>query len=499
MNKIYYTAVCICFGVFAQAQTLQDAIRYTRQTIGGTARSIGVGGSMSAIGADYSVLSLNPAGLGAYRKNQYVFTLGYQNARSTSDFTNSNSAGLLIARSKNNININNAGYVSVNRPLGRKWKTTNWTIGLNRLANFNQTIEYSGISEGSLADRFLETAVDNGINDPWGDQLADEVGMIYTVEDDQGTFITNDVPVGALLSKSQRIERRGAMQELMIGLGGNYKEKFLLGASLGFPFIRYEETKSYTENDRNADIPVYQSIVYEESLKTDGTGIHAKVGVIFMPSIDPRNWAKVRLGLAIQTPTSFVLTDEFTADLSYRAQDLSDPNNPFNGGTAESPLGESEYNFNTPWRFSGGAGLILGRKGFVSTDIEYLNYGATGFDLNLGDGDPANQAFEDALNKQIEDGLQSALNIRLGGELALHPFRLRAGYQLLGASRKDGDPQQLLSAGIGFNTGRFYIDLAVRQSVRQERYLPYTSRFSDDPVIAIEARQLAGFLTVGFR
>ena len=492
MQRLFLAILFTSWLAVGYGQTLNDAIRYTFHNQGGTARYLSTGGSMSAIGGDLSAISSNPAGLGVYKSTQYAVTLGWQNHQSSALYTNSVNTKL-ANKDYANLNLNNAGYVSAGRPIGLSWKTTNWAIGMNRLVDFNQDISYSGSNEGSLADRFLETAVDNGITDPWGDILADDVGMIYTGEDDQGTFLTNDVPSGAILNKTQTIQRRGALQELFVGFGGNYKDKLLLGAYVGFPFINFTEKKTYLEDDRDRDIPVYEQVSFEESLKTNGAGINAKVGLIYMPT------RQMRVGLAVHSPTSYVLTDEFTADLSYRATDLSDPDNPFEGGTAESPQGESEYNFSTPWRFSGGLGYIIGRLGFISADIEYVDYASTGFNLNLNGNDPANQAFEDALNQEINSELGSAVHVRLGGELRLKPFKLRAGYTILGATLKNGKKRSFFSTGLGYNHRRFYVSLAVQQLAGFERYLPYTSRYSDDPVIEVSQSGYRALLTFGFR
>ncbi len=43
------------------AQNVGDAVRYSQFEYGGTARNIGVGNTMGAIGADMSAISSNPA------------------------------------------------------------------------------------------------------------------------------------------------------------------------------------------------------------------------------------------------------------------------------------------------------------------------------------------------------------------------------------------------------------------------------------------------------
>ena len=60
----------IIFSVSIFAQDEVDILRYSQYQIGGTARSIGYGGAVGSLGADFSALTVNPAGIGLYRKSE---------------------------------------------------------------------------------------------------------------------------------------------------------------------------------------------------------------------------------------------------------------------------------------------------------------------------------------------------------------------------------------------------------------------------------------------
>ena len=47
-----------------------------RQDLGGTARSMGVGGAYSSVGADMSSMTSNPAGLALYRSHEFSLSAG---------------------------------------------------------------------------------------------------------------------------------------------------------------------------------------------------------------------------------------------------------------------------------------------------------------------------------------------------------------------------------------------------------------------------------------
>lgn len=49
-------------------ETYQDT-KFAENSLTGTARYVGMGGAMEALGADISTISSNPAGLGLFRKS----------------------------------------------------------------------------------------------------------------------------------------------------------------------------------------------------------------------------------------------------------------------------------------------------------------------------------------------------------------------------------------------------------------------------------------------
>src|SRR4051812_9984565 len=83
-----YFLIFIFFGINVMAQSpsgyVFDAANFSKTTSGGTARFQGLAGAGTALGADLTSASLNPAGLGFYRKSDVSFTggLGFINSSS---------------------------------------------------------------------------------------------------------------------------------------------------------------------------------------------------------------------------------------------------------------------------------------------------------------------------------------------------------------------------------------------------------------------------------
>ena len=59
------------------AQTVYDAAKITGKDLNGTARFVGMGGAMGALGGDISTIGTNPAGIGIYRSNDFMTSFGF--------------------------------------------------------------------------------------------------------------------------------------------------------------------------------------------------------------------------------------------------------------------------------------------------------------------------------------------------------------------------------------------------------------------------------------
>ncbi|NJK83139.1 MAG: hypothetical protein HC912_04275 [Saprospiraceae bacterium] len=294
-----------------------------------------------------------------------------------------------------------------------------------------------------------------------------------------------------LVPKKQEVTRRGAIQELLISIGGNFKERFLIGASVGLPFLNYRETKVYEEVDTDNEIDIFENLTFRENLTTTGVGINAKLGITILLN------NKIRFGVAVHTPTAFDLEDTFTTDMDYV---FNDPVNGIIAGRGVSPDGQFSYRLNTPWRFIGGAGFIVGQSGFISTELEWVNFGKANFNLTANSTNPDDAAFETELNTQITNRFNSGINWRVGGEIAADPFRLRAGIGV-GFQPEAGQSgiNQFYSAGIGYRKERFFTDIAYRLSFIEENYIPYLTSIANQQSVLVDYTDQRLLWTVGFK
>jgi hypothetical protein len=481
-------AIIATTAIGLRAQTVGDALRFGYYEVYGTARNVGVGGSISALGTDFSAIGINPAGLALYRKSEVMLSPSLL-ITDTESALLAGSDRPLSTDSRTNFNISNAGFVFAGRPRGSKWKSSNFALGVNRIANFNQQFFYEGSSEGSIVDRFQEQANSFDDLDPFESELAFNAGALLCCDADN--LYRSDVelaPPGAEIARQEVVTTRGSINELVFGFAGNYDDQISIGATIGVPFVTYTAERIYQEEDAgegpDGDIPFFDELTYRYDLTTTGVGLNLKLGFIY------RLNQMVRFGLAAHTPSIFWLDDSFRAEMEYQFTE----ENITNVGEEQSPDGLFEYQLRTPWRLIGSTGFVLGKRGFITGEFEWVDYGNLQFDLD---------EFADTqreVNRAINEDLGSAFNVRLGGEFAIERFRLRGGFGLMQSPLEDDDTiNYSYSFGAGLRERSFYLDFAYRINQINETYIPYETAEAAVQLVDNDVQNDQFLLTLGFR
>lgn len=479
---------------YINAQTLLDAVRFSNLEVGGTARTAGIGGGIGALGADFSVLSTNPAGLAAFRRSEFTFTPSFE--RISNDGNLEGSINGSQTANKNNFNFNNLGLVFSSRPMASKWTTSVFGIGINRLANFHERTYFEGTSLGSITDRWIEGSdfVPPTQLNAFEENLAYLTSAIYEPDADNlylSDFIDGNGEFGNIpVDKSQRITRTGRYTELVFSYAGNFKEKLMIGATLGIPFLNYEENRTYRETDESDEIPAFDELTFRENVTTSGAGINLKIGAIYRVN------QAFRLGGAIHTPTVLNLEDNFTNELEYGYTAFQPDGTLLSTRASETSVpGTFSYSLRTPWRAIGSAGILVKKVGFLSAEIEYVDYKSAQFDFN-GD-DVQSQNF---LNNEIDSELTSALNLRFGGEVAHEQFRFRAGYAITGSPYEStGEDIGTLSLGAGIRGAEVFFDFAYRRQMSESSYIPYQVGIAPESTVDLEETRHQFMATIGFK
>ncbi len=476
----------LCIGSQALSQTYSDALRYAYLTPFGTARSIGTGGALGALGADFSSIYSNPAGLGWYRESEFTISpmFGLLNINSQLYNGEDNPPN---KENDSRFNLANFGLVVAGRPRSPDWTTSNFALGFNRLADFNREYTFMGSSRGTILDRFVEQANSEGLVPGESEVAYNAEALIYDEQANEYYSDFDGLP-DAIVAREQTVLASGSISELSLAFAGNYKERVLWGLTLGIPFLNFSERKTYRESDpgsgADGNIPFFDGLEWQENLTTTGAGINAKLGLIFRPN------QTTRIGLAIHTPTYFGLEDNYSTAMNY---DYT-----FQGaaqtGTSRSDNGLFNYRLRTPWRILGGAGFIFGKLGFISGEIEYLNFSRGKFNY-----DNQYEQSENTVNEDIRAELTTAVNIRLGGEIAIDVWRARAGLALLESGLHDSTIATQISAGFGGRFEGFFFDMGYRYSDSEEAYIPYVTDAGPEQIVDLGFKYHRVILTFGLR
>ncbi len=489
MNKNLILVLFFFLSLTINAQNFVDALRYSNFEAMGTARTVGVGGGLGALGTDFAVLSTNPSGIALNRRSEFVFTPAQVFTNVESFLTNGNNNAPITETDGQTV-INNFGAIVHSAPRSNRWTTMNFAIGFNKLAEFNRSTFFQGRSIGSITDRFKELANNNNGLDLFESGVAADAFAIYLLDDPNDNDYHTDFELApnADVFRDQIITEEGSINELSIGLAGNYDEKVMIGFSLGVPFVSFTQEKVYREIDegqsQDGDVPFFESLTFRENLTTTGTGINAKLGAIWRVN------QAIRLGLAVHTPTAFRLEDNFTTSMQYTFTD---------GGTTSteegfSPDGISEFRLSTPWRFIGSGGFIFKKYGFLTGEVEWVNYRTNNLRFDGA------QAEEQVANQEIESELSSVINVRVGGEVAVNLMRFRGGVGFR-QSPFEGDEalDPVISLGLGVRLKGFYSDLAFRYDQFREGYIPYLTTDFPEQFVETETRRSIVIWTFGFR
>jgi hypothetical protein len=491
------------------AQTENDVLRYGYLSPGGTARGMSLGGAMGSVGADITSASVNPAGIGLYRRSELTFTPSLYLKNTKSDYN----GGPEGKDNYTKFNFNNLGLVLSSASWGRnyeksKWKAFNFAIGMNRQADYHQQYYYSGNNyNSSISDVWVNEINAQGkyLVNYDGSSLQSLVSpaaymafqnyLIDPRASDSTVFtnapVHNQSPVSATgILQRKTSTSTGAYREMVLSVGANYDEKLLLGATVGIPSIRYTQDFTFQEDDLTGDqTNAFGFNDYRSIFTTTGTGINLKLGAIVIPT------DMIRIGVAIHTPTWFGMEDTYQEEMQTNSE-----NNPSNGGrpinSMTSDPGIYNYNMSTPWRGIVSGTVLLGEYGFLTADYEYVDYKATRYRFQSED-----RQLQNDVNDAIRGTYKSASNFRVGAEGRLDMFAVRLGGGFYGNpyQKYSNNTRIDISGGIGMRTQDFLIDFAVVSSTYNQPDQPYVLPNTMVPTANIRNSNLNFMLTFGLR
>jgi hypothetical protein len=473
MKKIYFAfIVTLAVSVSGFAQGELDALRYSQNFTGGSARFSAMGGAFGALGGDFSALFVNPAGLGVFRSSEFSFTpaLRYNTVET-------NFAGSVNDEFNYHFNLNQLGFItSFDMGNSEGWSNINIAFGYNRQNNFNGNIIIEGVNNSSSMLDYFANYSDGYFPEELNsfvEFLAYDTWLIDTVTnmgfDDYETILSNygDDANSTYGQVQQRtLNSKGTLGEYMFSIGANYGNSLYIGASFGIQKLYYYESNEHIEYDPDDHIYDFKSFTYYQDLHTRGKGYSFKMGAIFKPV------EMLRLGVAFHLPTFFKLEDEYYSyiDASFDNVDAEG----IKDYSSDSPDLFYQYELTTPFKAVGSVAYQFGKRALLSVDYEFVDYstarlrrGEDGYNFN-------------SENDGIKDVYRKTGNLRIGGEYRLGAISLRGGYAHYGSAYAESEANKdasysLISAGIGFSQKKFYMDLCYSHMMHEEQYFMYPS------------------------
>ena len=497
---IFVIAYLLINSLFSQSEV--DAIRYSQENIGSTARSFAVGGAFGAVGADPSCASINPAGLAKYRSSKLFISTSFFNTKNKTAFL-----GNTLTDNKFNFNIPNLGLI-INIPgedynLKNPKGFVNFIIGfnVNRKINFHNRTLFEGVNQrNSITQDWVERANREGLAPNYMLSSSIEHLAWITSAIDPDTFSSVPKYVSAYgntpinVNQIGTVQSKGALNDYNLSIAANYRHLIQGGIALGFKSVRYLESYSFIERDlKTGSIKDIKSMTLDKDFSTKGRGMNAKIGILVSLS------EYFRFGIAYHSPTVYNLVDSYAYTINaiydYGARDVYN-NDRLNKIATTNPT-IYRYKITTPSRQVFSAAMLNKNIGFVSIDLEFVNY--AGASLWAKDYKFINE------NADIKKRYNNVLNLRMGAELIKDNYRFRAGYARYPSAHNSAfvtDIKSLVNniytIGFGIKTESYSFDIAYVNSGFTTNYSPYELTNKQQPIASNIVRTSNLILTVGF-
>ncbi|MCO6495189.1 MAG: hypothetical protein J5I91_05875 [Bacteroidetes bacterium] len=466
------------------AQNELDALNYSKSRPFGTAMAVGTAGALGSVGSEMGSYAINPAALGFYRQNEFNISMGLLNPSTKSEYL-----GYFMSDNLFGFTLPNISY-TYTKLLHEKGKETsdelvsyNFAFQVNRYNDFYNKTFYQGKNfKSSFMDMIWERAQGAASEDELGslEWVAYQTYLLDPVDTMPGSW---GIRMADKRSSGQTgiIETRGGMYDWSFGGSFNYGNKIYGGISLHYSRLKKSEVNTFQEDNDFYD-EGFKSLTFIQDIKSEGSGFGLKAGFIFRPI------ENLRVGVSFQSPEKMTITDKYFYEMTstfdptfsgapqslvnVQRDPVEDNSSLVNDDNDRYPF---TYYVRTPSRMTFSASYVSGKFGFLSLDVEKVNY------RNISMGSEASNYLNE--NTYIKSDFNTVYNIRFGGEvLAGKDIRLRAGvahypspYQKEITEIKNDYSEWTFSAGLGIRKKEYGFDLGIMQTNYRDQYVPYQS------------------------
>lgn len=521
-NRFFLLAALLPALSTMQAQTSYEAAALLDTDLNGTARYIGMGGAMSALGADMSTMNTNPAGIGLYRSWDLAMSLsGNWITQSTwsypsrnrlfDSYGSMNNIGIVIANKMSNTNtlrFVNFGfnYRNVKRFDGKMGMSSN-LYGLSQTGQMAWQA-YENVDNVFASDfdydnpqGFYQT---NYYNDP-------RIGWLTLLGADGRLIDATAMNDGAYYPSYQNKYNEtlsGGINAYDFNLSFNLIDAVYFGITLTTYDVKRRLTSHYTEYFDGGNYTL------DNYYLTTGTGYDFKFGAILRPFSE----SSFRIGVSATTPTVYALSDYNSAIINSTIT-FAD-NNTGEEWTESFKMDtqykgaygadcRTDYTMISPAKLNVSLGGTIGTSLALGAEYEYSNYGA--IKLYYEDGDE-----NTLMNNHTANNLTGQHTLRFGAEKTFGSLYTRFGYNYqtsgyktdawkmipinsvqTNTAYKNLRSTQNYTCGIGFRGNTFYADAALLYSRQTAEFYPFDN--IDLKSTLLRRNLVKGTMTIGLR
>ena len=501
-SKYIFFAVSLFAALSANAQETYENAKLAGEDLNGTARYVGMGGAMEALGADISTIGSNPAGIGLFRHSNVSLSAGLLMQSDGKEFSNGK---------KTNLSFDQIGGVYTTRT-GQK-SFLNFGFNYHKSKNFDYILNAAGSLNGSSQNKqsyikgilgdensggFFVRKDNNGKNvgyveAPSPNNPSPNVASTWSQIDDlywnslipgsTGTY-NYEKATGYTLDRAHT----GYIGNYDFAVSGNLNDRVYLGLTFGMKDVNYKGYSEYRENFNNAG-----GVLVRDERKVTGSGFDITAGVIVRPVAE----SPFRIGAYVKSPTWYDLTTSNATGLVYTQ-----------GTKNKEYYISNSYDFKmwTPWKFGFSLGHTVGNYLALGATYEYENFSNINSRVNDGGyydyyyGQYYESSIPDKnMNAHTKEVLKGVSTLKLGVEYKpVSNVALRAGYNYVSPkyvsdAQKDPGLASLGTAyssttdytnwgeinrftlGVGYQVKKFNIDLAYQYSAQKGSFAPFSN------------------------
>ena len=501
MKIQYYLLAATLFSLPVAAQETYENANLTSTDLNGTARYVGMGGAMEALGADASTIGSNPAGIGLFRRSQLSVSGGLLMQSNGKEYGDGK---------KTNASFDQIGFVYTTR--ASRGSNLNFGFNYTKGKNFDFLLNASGkLGNGSQNNQsYLKYVLGSenyggfdvrkkddayiGFASPQANFVSwtwNQLDYLYF-----NTLLPDATTAGKFnnyLADSYTFDKAstGYVGNYDFNISGSIQDQFYLGLTFGLKDVHYDSESRYNERLSNGvgDVSVL------DIRRITGTGFDITAGIIVRPIAS----SPFRIGAYVKTPTWYDLTTSNVTRID---------RNTNTGGKNDWGKVPNSYDYKlwTPWKFGLSLGHTVGNYLALGLTYEFEDHST--LDSRINDGGYYNDYYgtyyetssaDKSMNKHTKQALKGVSTLKMGAEYKpTSNLALRLGYNYISPkynkdAQKDPtivspgsayssstdfvnwDSTNRFTFGIGYQINKFNVDLAYQYSIQKGTFYPFST------------------------